>query len=115
MVSLLETLCRLSNQRVRSQQYSGKDYSDVKERGIGAVSENDMRCLMDDKLSCPVSGGACIECGLFRGRHVHCSFFKRNIDLGLSHQEIVERRREKEKELTAEGVWAIQRTPKKSH
>jgi hypothetical protein len=69
-----------------------------------------------DKLTCPVSGNACVECGLFRGRHVHCSFFKRNIELSLNlhHHEILRRRRVKEEELTAEGVWAIQRAPKKS-
>ena len=71
------------------------------------------RWLME-KLSCPISGNACIECGLFRGRHVHCSFFKRNLELDLSQQEIERRRRDAESELTAEKVWGIIRTPKVS-
>ncbi|HVN96803.1 MAG TPA: hypothetical protein VMT62_10260 [Syntrophorhabdaceae bacterium] len=69
---------------------------------------------MDEKLSCPISKAACIECGLFRGRHVHCSFFKRNIETDIPHKEIERRRREAEKELTAEGVWDIVKTPKKT-
>jgi hypothetical protein len=66
------------------------------------------------KLSCPVSGGACIECGLYRGRHIHCSFFKKNIEIDLSQDEIARRRREMEDHLTLEGVWDIRKTPKKA-
>ena len=66
------------------------------------------------KLSCPISGNACIECGLFRGRHVHCSFFKRNLELDLSQKEIERRRRDAESELTAEKAWEIIRTPRVS-
>jgi hypothetical protein len=66
-----------------------------------------------EKLSCPISGAACVECGLFRGRHVHCSFFKRNLEVDLPLKEIERRRKEAEKELTAEGVWNIIKTPKK--
>jgi len=66
------------------------------------------------KLSCPVSGGACVECGLYRGRHIHCSFFKRNIEIDLHQDEIARRRREMEDQLTLEGAWDIRRTPKKS-
>jgi hypothetical protein len=66
------------------------------------------------KLSCPISGNACIECGLFRGRHVHCSFFKRNLELDLSQKEIESRRRDAESELTAEKAWEIIRTPRVS-
>jgi len=67
-----------------------------------------------EKLSCPISGKACIECGLFRGRHVHCSFFKRNLEVDLPLKEIERRRIEAETELTAEKVWDIMRTPKKT-
>jgi hypothetical protein len=66
------------------------------------------------KLSCPVSGGACIECGLYRGRHIHCSFFKKNIEIDLSQDEIARRRRAMEDHLTLEGVWDIRKTPKKA-
>jgi hypothetical protein len=66
-----------------------------------------------EKLSCPISGNACIECGLFRGRHVHCSFFKRNLEVDLPPKEIQRRRRELESELTAEKAWDIIKTPKK--
>jgi hypothetical protein len=66
------------------------------------------------KVTCPISGTVCIECGLFRGRHVHCSFFKRNLELNLSQKEIERRRRVAESELTAEKVWDIIRTPKKT-
>jgi hypothetical protein len=67
-----------------------------------------------EKSTCPISGAVCIECGLFRGRHIHCSFFKRNLELNLSQKEIELRRREAESELTAEKVWDIARTPKKT-
>jgi hypothetical protein len=67
-----------------------------------------------EKLSCPISGNACIECGLFRGRHVHCSFFKRNLEVDLPLKEIERRRRELERELTAERVWDTIKTPKKT-
>ena len=66
-----------------------------------------------EKLSCPISGNACIECGLFRGRHVHCSFFKRNLEVDLPLKEIERRRRELESELTAEKAWDIIKTPKR--
>lgn len=69
---------------------------------------------MEEKLACPVSGNACIECGLYRGRHVHCSFFKRNLEVDLSQEEAARRRREKEDELTSEGAWLISKTPKKA-
>jgi hypothetical protein len=67
-----------------------------------------------EKLSCPISGNACVECGLFRGRHVHCSFFKRNLEMDLPQKEIERRRRELESELTAEGAWEIIKTPNKT-
>lgn len=67
-----------------------------------------------EKLLCPISGKACIECGLFRGRHVHCSFFKRNLEVDLPLKEIERRRKEAEKELAAEGVWNIVKKPKKT-
>lgn len=67
-----------------------------------------------EKLSCPISGNACIECGLFRGRHVHCSFFKRNFEMDLSQKEIELRRREAESKLTSEKVWDITKTPKRA-
>jgi hypothetical protein len=67
------------------------------------------------KLSCPISGGACVECGLFRARHVNCSFFKRNLEVDIPLKEIERRRRETENELTAERVWDIMKTPKKSN
>ncbi len=66
------------------------------------------------RTTCPVSGGECVECGLYRGRHIHCSFFKRNIEIDYLQEEIIRRRRMQEQELTAEGVWDIQRMPKKS-
>ena len=66
------------------------------------------------KTTCPVSGGTCIECGLYRGRHVHCSFFKRNLEVDMTQDEILRRRREMEDELTLEGVWDIKRSPKKA-
>jgi hypothetical protein len=66
-----------------------------------------------EKSTCPISGAVCVECGLFRGRHVHCSFFKRNLELNLSQKEIEQRRREAESELTAEKVWNITKAPKK--
>lgn len=66
-----------------------------------------------EKLSCPISGNVCIECGLFRGRHVHCSFFKRNLEVDLPLKEIERRRRELESELTAEKAWDILKIPKK--
>jgi hypothetical protein len=67
-----------------------------------------------EKSTCPISGAACVECGLFRGRHIHCSFFKRNLELNLSQKEIEQRRREAESELTAERVWDTIKTPKKN-
>ena len=67
-----------------------------------------------ERLSCPISGNACIECGLFRGRHVHCSFFKRNLEMDLPLKEIERRRRELESELTTERVWDIIKPPKKA-
>jgi hypothetical protein len=66
------------------------------------------------KVTCPVSGDKCVECGLYRGRHIHCSFFKRNIEIDYSQEEINDRRRKMEEELTVEGVWDIQKMPKKS-
>ena len=67
-----------------------------------------------EKTACPVSGNACIECGLFRGRHLHCSFFKRNLEIDLEQEEIIRLRREAEDDLTAQGVWNISRLPKKN-
>jgi hypothetical protein len=72
------------------------------------------RWLMEEKSKCPVSGNLCIECGLFRGRHVYCSFFKSNLEVGLPQKEIERRRREVEDDLTAEKVWDIKKTPKPS-
>ena len=69
---------------------------------------------MEEKSTCPISGSACVECGLFRGRHVHCSFFKRNLELNLSQKEIEHRRRESESEFTTEKVWDITKTPKRT-
>jgi hypothetical protein len=69
---------------------------------------------MEESLSCPISGNACVECGLYRGRHVHCSFFKRNLEVDLAQEEIARLRREAEEELTAEGAWFIRRSPKKA-
>lgn len=66
------------------------------------------------KVTCPVSGEKCVECGIYRARHIHCSFFKRNIEIDYSQEEILQRRRQTEDELTAEGVWDIERQPKKS-
>jgi len=85
-------------------------YNEINETVMGF--EKHKRCLMT-KLSCPISGAACVECGLFRGRHVNCSFFKRNLEVDIPLEEIERRRREAEKELTAEKVWDIMKTPKK--
>jgi hypothetical protein len=67
-----------------------------------------------ERLTCPVSGNPCVECGLYRGRHVHCSFFKRNLEVDLGQEEIARRRREAENELTAEGAWDIRKSPRKA-
>ncbi len=67
-----------------------------------------------EKTACPVSGNACVECGLFRGRHLHCSFFRANLEIDQTQEEILRRRREAEDDLTAQGVWNISKSPKKS-
>lgn len=63
--------------------------------------------------TCPVSGNTCIECGLYRGRHLHCSFFRRNLEIDMAQEEIARRRREAEAGLAAEGAWDIRRPVKK--
>jgi hypothetical protein len=91
-----------------------KPFPDKQEINGTMIGFEKYRRWLMEKLSCPISGNACIECGLYRGRHVHCSFFKRNLEMDLTQQEIDRRRREAESELTAEKVWDIMRAPKKA-
>jgi hypothetical protein len=86
----------------------------AKVEGVATSFAKNQRLRMEEKTTCPVSGNACVECGIFRSRHLHCSFFRANLEIDQSQEEILRRRRETEEELTAEGVWFINKSPKKS-